>query len=504
MPSALKYLPPTDAARNMYSEALAKERDARNTAYNTALQYYLGNQPEALEVAEGEVNDNLIINMVRLTADRTASFLFPEVPKIQLARKSITPTEQENWVRRVIEESGGVGLLYLWVIRGFLAGHSFLRVKPGDPYPKIDVLDPRLVNVFWRADDVSDVMWYEIQYDVGDVRTIKDFVREGKYWKIYTYQSIGEKNQVDKLYQTRSHRGLAYSIQHLDFGAGNYELTGVETWTSSVPPVIDTPHLPPLDNYYGTSEASFEEIQNAINRTASSIFRIVRENADPIDVVTGSDAADIIDEGGIISISNPAASVTRLEMRTDLSSVQNTLDFLIEHYLSLVRVIIVRDGAAAFQRVTDAGVRTVFIDMISKNRVLQSSYGSTLRKVIQLCLEIGVAEAKIPGGGIEDVGVKWAETLPVNLSDKVSVIAAALDGGYISKRSAHEMADLTFTTWEEEEAQIEKETQAALELARRRLEIESMGQDQNQDNGDGAPVNNKQNRSDNGGRDANK
>ena len=64
--------------------------------YKQALEYYLGDHDDALvyDADEDPVDDNVTINLVNMTAERTATFLFSKVPVVELDNTSVEPTEE--------------------------------------------------------------------------------------------------------------------------------------------------------------------------------------------------------------------------------------------------------------------------------------------------------------------------------------------------------------------------------------------------------------------------
>lgn len=453
MPSAVKYIPPTDPARNAFRLEVEQERRMRRNKYREALEYYLGQQDEQLAVdrddGEAAIDDNVIINLVQMTADRTVSFLFPELPRIETDPASVEDTEEELWLRGVLMHNGGLHTFVKWGLRGFLAGHSFLRVKPARRasagkvnYPTITVLDPTSVSVYWRADDVADVLWYEMRYMVGNVPYIQDFVKvDDAEWRIYTYKS-GAGNSDNFPGMETSHGAL--NVSYLDlmtFGSNGmvFEQEGQPAiHRSEIPPIIEVAHLPHPDDYYGLGEFTQKTLQDTINRIAAIQNRLVRENAAPVDVMTGADPEDVAPaEGGLLVVSNPTARVNRLELRGDLAGIRATLDKLIETYLAVARVVLLKGEAKDLQRVTNASVRTLFLDMLSKNSLLQSAYGEAIRKMAQLLLEMAFADGKIKNSpeGL-DIKVHFPTPLPVDASEIANQNAIMVGLGARSLRTA--------------------------------------------------------------------
>lgn len=473
MPAAVRYIKPTSADRNNFATQFLSEREARRRKYRQALKYYLGEQdPQLVVEDETDPDDNLTINLVQMTADRTVSFLFPEIPKIETDPTSIEDTPEETWIKDFFEANGGLAALAKLALRGFLAGHSFVRLKPipkeriGEPdvFPSMLVLDPTMVTIYWKADDVADVLWYELRYMVGSRVYIQDFVNVGAAgWLIYTYRTVEDQNDAMDA-ATLHGQGDSIFMNMLEFNEGVFEQVGKPAvHTSRIPPIIEFPHLPHPDDRYGLSEFTQKDLQDAINRIASERNRIVRENSDPIDVITGAGANEVEDEGSLITIDNAAARVSRLEMKGDLTGITTVLDKLIETYLAIARVVLLKGEAKDLQRVTNASVRTLFLDALSKNKILQSSYGSALKKLVKLALLMGF-EAKQLSANPENIKLKltFATPLPTDDTEIANINAISVNGGWMSPRTAATSQGLD---WEFEHAAIEQAQQEANDQA---------------------------------------
>lgn len=469
MPAAIRYIPPTDREREGYNQAVESERQQRRDKYREALKYYEGDQEEQLEYNLAEdPNDNVFINLVKMTADRTISFLFPEVPKFETDPKSIEDTEEEQWIKKFIEANGGLHALVKLGLRGFLAGHAFIRVKPvperyksqPDRYPSMTVLDPTAVVAFWRADDVGDILWYELRYKAGTQTVIQDFIKsetEPDVWRIRTFKSAPLNDQQVTFSGSTVHGEMRDMEVMGDYTSSMvFKEEGKPAIHKNViPPIIEFPHLPHPDDYYGMGEFGQKDLQDTINRIASERNRIVRENSDPVDVLTGADAEDVDSEGGLLAIASPGAKVTRLEMKGDLEGINTTQDKLIETYLAIARVVLLKGEAKDLQRVTNASVRTLFLDALAKNNLLQSTYGSGLVKVIKLAMAMAFIDGKVKVNPANlNVTIKFQTPLPIDLTEIANQNAIMVNMGARSLRTAStHMGD----DWDFEVAAMESE-----------------------------------------------
>ena len=348
MPSAFYYVAPTDIARQSLNGALASEKTSRRREYQTALEYYEGKHPSQLDFEAGETDDNVIINLVKQAADRTATFLFPDVPNIEIDPESIEDTPEETYVKEFFDQNGGLSNLIKLALRGFLSGHCFVRIKHTDVQkrnhdkPTMSILDPTSVTAFWRADDIGEILWYEMRYQVGGTVRLTDFVRkevnEGYQWEILTYEGQSQNNTFDKINDIDTPHGRGnygyVSLDHINFTSYNWKLIDKAVHTHAIPPIIEFAHLPNPDSYYGSTEFSQKGLQDTINRIISIMNKISRQNSDPIDVIVGADADAIENEGSIVSIPDAAAKIQRLEMKGDLGAIGTVLNKLIETSVS--------------------------------------------------------------------------------------------------------------------------------------------------------------------------
>jgi len=464
MPSAIEYVPATNPDRNNFASTVQEERTARRKAYLTAVDYYTGKHDQALETDPDEPDDNTRINLVRMTADRTISFLFPEVPKFVIDTGSVEETAPETFIRQFFEHNGGLKTLYKVGLRSFLSGHGFVRVKPvpeakrdTQKFPKFISLDPTSVTVFWKADDTGEIVWYEMRYYVGKIAYIRDFVNKDTHWEIYTYKAEAAHNDVDKVLNAPTpHGSPPLWLDMIGFAEGSFVQEGkMVTHTSTIPPIIDFAHLPHPNDFYGLSDFTEKDLQDTVNVIASLRNRIVREHSEPVDVVTGADADEVHGSGSFMTIENAAARVHRMEMKGNMSGVTEVLDKLIETYLAIARVVLLKGEAKDLQRVTNAAVRTLFLDAISKNVLLQASYGAALALVARLVLQMGYETGHVKENPVDvDIKVQFGSALPTDMTEIANINALALNAGYMSLQAAAASLNLN---WKEQQEAIKGE-----------------------------------------------
>lgn len=417
MPAALAYIPANKKDRQRFSTLAITEYEAQSRNFATALRYYEGN-PDAMLVREpGEPDFNTPINLTKMTAERTAAFLFGEMPRFELEPKAQGETPEEAYLRETFTQNGGLPFFIKMATRGFLAGHNYVMVTPSKPYPRIQMIDHLNVTVYWDVNDTEHVLWYEYRYYEDGYVWLKDFVHnDDGTWTIYRYKGMRVENLDMMQVLSGSPMAWYYTRQ------GVYKPMGSVKYDLPVPPIIAWAHLPSPNSHYGLSEFSQKQLEDAINRTMGLITRIVTESSNPVDVVTGADAEEIQD-GDIITITNPAARPYRLEMKGDLTAITSTLNKMIEMYLAVARVVLLKGDAKDLQRVTNASVRTLFLDMLAKNNVLLASYERALRQIAITVLwlaylnnELSTHPATLP-----QIEVRTATPLPVDQLEMATI-----------------------------------------------------------------------------------
>lgn len=479
MPSAVTYIPPTDVARAQFSSALTDEITTRTETYKQALDYYMGKQEYPFPDDETQDSpDAVIVNMVKMAGDRTAEFLFPELPVFELDPETPEDTPEETWIKEFLEFNGGITSLTKLALRGFLSGHCFVQVKPVPEgnrsnivkqYPRLLILDPTSVSAYWSADDVGDILWYEKRYLVGEDVYIQDFIKDGSRWLIRTFKSTISSNDSWLLKNVPTLHGGLWSF---DFSQGLFEEVDKPALHNfSIAPIIEWPHLPHPDDRYGLGEFTEKALQDTINKIASARNRIVRENSEPTDVLLGADVDEIKDEGAMVAIPNPSAKVQRLEMKGDLTAISTVLKELIETYLAIARVVLLKGEAKDLQRVTNAAVRTLFLDMLAKNNLLQYAYGTGLIQVVMLALAMGKgAGEQLANPSTLKPKIKWASPLPTDLLELANTASILIGVGAMSQRTAATMAGLD---WNFEQSAMKAEKAAAMEEQKAQLELQA-------------------------------
>lgn len=425
MPPANEYrlLDPSISADRELIDAADAELRARGNVYTRAWDYYDGNQPEPLKYAQGKINNNVLINVVSMTVDRTVHFLFPDMPGIELDANSESETPDETYLNGAWEHNQNVVPLLNLAVEGALTGHVFARVQPqpdeGEP-PELYCLAGRNIICHWAEDDKDTLLWYEVRYASGRKQYRQDIVNDEyqsgvKQWLIYEYVQVRE---------------------------GKWELRtdlpdNPVIWPYELGPIVDWQHLPDPRNYYGKPEMGnglkLLDLQNAINKAASDYKAITRVHAAPRTVATGVRAEEMQTVAGVDNfwaLPDKDAKVYNIEMQSDLSALMNFIRYLSEAFFAQTRTTMLSGGVDAYKSITNLGIKAAFMDMLAKNSQLQRQYGRGIAEISKRFLMLGNFDYNVKPK------IVWATPLPTSDLEETQIAQQQIDMGVLSKETA--------------------------------------------------------------------
>lgn len=379
MPGIIEFNAVDKAQREMSD----KEFAARRRIIRMNRDYYNGIMRKPL----ANDRDNVIINLVRPAVDRTIAFLLPDMPELQL--DELNNTADEDALAALWKAWGEVRALQNMAINGALSGHVFARVMPGDDptAPRLLTVNPANIITWWDADDVERPLAYEIRWSSGGTDQRQDIVlAEAKRWTISDYSR--------------------------DRGGQWRPVMEPMIWPYPFPPIIDWQHLPEPHAYYGQPEITGDHIRlnDALNRAASDQAAILRHHAAPLVFGSGGGmsraAVDQLAIGSYIGTDDAAASLRLIEMQGDLAASQQAMQFYMQRFFVLSRVVMPSADLDAFSGMTNLAVRATFMDMIAKNKTLRGQYGAGIQQISRAALALQ---------GIEQLpSIEWPSALPID------------------------------------------------------------------------------------------
>jgi len=386
------------AFRNLRTRAEAERRD-RSAAVTAARNYYEGAQWRPLLKSDG-VDHNTIVNVCRQVVDRVVAFLFPEMPMLEL-REGLD-TEDETLLREAWENVGGVLKLTEMGFSGALGGHIFSRLYQ-DEANEIRLVNLNAANVraYWAGDDVSRALWYDIEYALDGIRKRQDIVRDGQRWLIVDWEYRRE-----------------------------WQRTNEAVWPHPLGPIVDWQHALNLHQYYGHGELGHRELNDRINSAASDVAKILHHHGSPRTVATGTGDINPVESGPdvMFTIKNEAAKVYNLEMQSDLSAAMNYMDMLERAFFGESRVVRLSGDVRDMQRVTNLGIRALYIDQLAKNEDLRRRYEWGIREISRRMLMLLGREPARPT-------VHWPDPLPQDPLETVERMERERALGLVSQQT---------------------------------------------------------------------
>jgi len=439
MPPANKYInanadPKTfKSQRSMATDEINQRKDIYNQGFNRLD----GIHPHPLKVdPQTGTDSNVILNIFEIIVDRTIAFTFGEFPEIdvdKLGEKSDQNSDNdvETYLEACWEQSDDLDFLQNEAVYGVLGGHCFARIIPADSqheYARIVVVDAASMIVFWKADDISTVMWYEQRFSIGSENHRIDYINNvacdsGDNWSIVEYVQRGQ----------------------------NWVVVATEEWKYPLSPIVDWQHFKDPRFYYGRRELRNISLQDAVNKVASDVRSILRNHASPKTIGTGFNANTLTPTaiGGLWAINEPNARVTNLEMNSDLKSSMEFLALLKNALFSENRVVNIEGGPDVYRGLTNLAIRSIFKDFQTKINQLQRAYGRALVEISKRFLMLDGREWKNL-----KFNLVWLPSIPTSKLEEAQIVQLERGLNLLSMRTASQELDLDY---EKEQEQIKAE-----------------------------------------------
>lgn len=349
---------------------------------------YYGKLQPALRVRPGQVDDNVRINYAKVIVNKGVSFLFGQDVRFEIDQ--LRKTDAEQWLDAVWTKNRRINLLQTAALIGGVTGHVFIKIVPGQQYPRLIAVDPETVTVSLAPDDYTQILSYQIAYTSVDPRTkrpvgVRQVIeREEDHWKV--------TDQIGNLHD------LAWST------------VNEVVWPYEFSPICDCQNLPAPGEFWGQSDLEDDviEVIKAINFVASNTARIIRFHAHPKTWGRGFTAKDLkigVDETIVLPSEN--AEIRNLEMQSDLESSLNYLNMLRQtlHEISCIPEV----ATGNLERVgslSGLALQILYQPLLEKTGVKRLLYGDMLTELNRRLLIVG-------GYGSDlSTTLHWQELLP--------------------------------------------------------------------------------------------
>lgn len=437
-------------------ELAAKERKSRCDVIDAAWKYYRdGGIRKPLKVRPGQPDDNIMLPFSSMAIDRLVSFFAPKPPRFKIetgedeTQNKSDPPEQKA-IDAFLKANEFDHQIVDIALSGFLAGHNFMRLFPPDNLepmsesntPRMALLDPRKVNVFWDVSDIQRVLWYRLTWSVtDDVYRRQDIVPT---WLEKRATTADQKPDLALGWEIIEYEGKGETVDYKEVSRDHwpYQCFPIYQWKNK-----HAPH-----EFFGETDLIHADLNDSINFIASNTARIIKFHAHPKTIVTGTDSAVLktTTVDGIYTLPD-GSTITNLEMKVgSLSASLDMLNLLSNRFMGQMHVVDISTVKDQLGQITNFGVRMLFKDMLDVTTMKRSLYGNGLAQLIQGALVMmGFADAPKPVD-------QWDDPLP---SDRQAVVNAAAIEQKLGTTSTKTLAEDLGRDYDKEQAQ--KQTEGA-------------------------------------------
>jgi hypothetical protein len=434
-------------------------------------QYREGRQRRYLKPARSGVDDNLIVNYAGLVIDRSISMLLGGGVTFDLPGDGETPADR--YIQAVMDANKQEILLHKACLLASEQGTGYIKIIPDAlPYtprtpetvdeagntapaqpeemivPRLVVLDPAIVTIQTRPDDVEDVLRYIITYVVTEGNTT-----------IARRQTIERNDGVEVGEDGQASITAPQSWTIIDEesrGGMPFVVVGRQAWEYEFPPILHWQNLPDPTSPYGAPDLTPDviELQDRVNFLASNLSKLVRLYAHPMRYGRGIPKEDVQTGPGEMPVYNsPDAKIEQLDANADLVGAQQFLLSLRQSLFDITQTVDMTSMADKVGALTNFGLRVLYADALAKLGVKQRLFGDALLELVRRLLVLGGHEPD-PGE------IVWPDPLPVNEDEQARVLETDMRNGLVSKQTASERRGYDWTV---EEERMTAERQAAQE-----------------------------------------
>jgi hypothetical protein len=414
--------------------SLPKEYVERRKVMVHRRNYRSGNQKKQLKTKQGQPDYNIVMNFTGLVIDRSVSMLFGKGIDFDYGEEvegQVNPNEE--YLKRVWAANRKEILLHKFGLNGAEIGTWYCKVIPegveyqGKLYPRLVCLDPMLMTIETKPDDIETVTAYIITYMIE---------RDGK----------------PQVFQERTTRqDTNWLIESGIFKNKKFIPETSEIWEYDFPPIIHGQNLINIESVYGDPDVTndVDELQDMLNKTSGNTSKIIDIHAHPHTVGEGLNSNTPIDvEPGRMTLIPAGAKVYNVEMESDLSSSLNYMLTMRQALFDITRTVDISSMADKLGALTNFGLRVLYQDSLSKNETKKQLYGDALLELNRRLLLL----AKMTP---EEGHIEWPEPLPNNTAEEIQGLTFDLQNGLVSKETVSEKRGYVYAS-EDEKIQKEK------------------------------------------------
>lgn len=397
----------------------------RERVFKIVQDYYTGDHPAQLRVKVGQDNDNVTMNFLGLAVDRAISMLVGDGVEFTYPQEAEATQE---YINRIWDANRRSIFLHETALDGAIFGTPFIKMIPDgvkDPYtdatfPRLVLLDPKLMTVEVDPLDKSKVNQYVMQYKV----TINGKER--------LYREVTRRAQPDD-FETPESETKTWIVEEQEF-INNWVTVNVEQFPYDFPPIIHWKNLPSVHSVYGMSDIEqVINVQDKYNFVQSNNLKINRYHAHPKTWGSGVTKTEKSSWGAdeMILISSPEGKINNLEMSSDLTASRAIALDLRQALFDVARQVDITSITDKIGALTNFGLSLLFSDSISKTNTKRALYGEAFSEINRRLLVMASIQA-VP------CEVRWGDALPINIKEELEIDQLALDLGVVDKQTVSE------------------------------------------------------------------
>lgn len=420
--------------------------ETRRPQMARARQYYDGQAPPQLRRRANQPDDNLPLPLPRIIIDKGAAFLFGRDVGTQVLLDGAEGIQ--SWLDEVWRRNKRGLFLQKLAINGGIYGHAFVRILPGNPYPRLINLDPQLVDVECAEDDIEAVCRYAITTPGHDDEMPRRVLIENVTANVDVFEDPTPAPQW--VISDQQYRGDALN------GTGDWITVRQTPWPYPFPPIADCQNIPRPNDFWGESDLPPDVLAliDGINRVSSHFGKIVRLFSHPKVWTRGMGAQRLdLSTDAIIHLPSETAELRVLETPADLPSILALLEKLLSLNAFATRIPLIAMGEPdALGALSGVSLQIRYQPLLEKTEAKRLTYGDLLVELDRRLLAMG---------GFGDMVLTqqvWPDILP---RDAVQERQALLLEQQLGTTSRQTMAAMLGLDYQQEQRRLAQEAQIA-------------------------------------------
>jgi len=381
--------------------------------------YRAGVQKKNLKTKMGQPDYNIVMNFTGLVIDRSVSMLFGKGINFDYGEEvegQVNPNEE--YLKQVWAANRKEILLHKFGLNGAEIGTWYCKVIPegveyqGKLYPRLVCLDPMLMTIETKPDDIETVTAYIITYMVE---------RDGKP-QVFQERTTKQDNDT-------------WLIESGIFKNKKFIPETSEVWDNDFPPIIHGQNLINVETVYGDPDVTddVDELQDMLNKTSGNVSKIIDIHGHPLTIgqgFAGRDDPIDITPGQMIKTAADQ-KVYNVEMQSDLASSMTYMMTMRQALFDITRTVDISSMNDKLGALTNFGLRVLYQDSLAKNETKKQLYGDAL-------LELNRRLLILAGLKPEEGHIEWPEPLPSNTDEEIAGLTFDLQNGLVSKETVSE------------------------------------------------------------------